>query len=141
MSEAYKLKLIDDSNFNISLGKVRFDRLGIPEDLPDGVEFKLRTKDNYKILKITSNKVDIEFTREKYFEPAGLFKIEIVIIVGYKLKSSKSSEREKIIEEDLKNQYLKLLSPAATRASILVSALTDVDWRKPIVDPPYPLLK
>lgn len=141
MSKTFKLQLIDDSSFNISLGKVRFDSLGIPEDLPDGVKFKLRTKDSYKILKLTNNKVELEFTREKFFEPDGLFKIEIVLTVGYKLKPSKNKEKEKIIKEDLKNQYFKLFSPAATRASILVSALTDVDWKKPVVDPPYPLFE
>jgi len=141
MSETYKLQLIDDSSFNISLGKVRFDSLSIPENLPDGVNFKLRTKDSYKILKLTNNEVELEFTREKFFEPDGLFKIEIVLAVSYKLKPSNNKEKEKVIKEDLKNQYFKLLSPAATRASILVSALTDVDLKKPVVDPPYPLFK
>ena len=141
MSKTYKLQLIDDSSFNISLVKVRFDSLGIPEDLPNNVKFKLRTKDSFKILKLTNTKVELEFTREKFFEPDGLFKIVIVLTVGYKLKPSKNKEEEKIIKEDLKNQHFKLLSPAATRASILVSALTGIDWKNPVVDPPYPLFE
>ncbi|MGI6585792.1 MAG: hypothetical protein ACOX3L_07620 [Lutisporaceae bacterium] len=139
MSEKYKLQLIDDSSFHVSLRKVKFDSLGIPNDLPENTEFRLRTKDSYKILKLTDNMVEFEFTREKFFEPAGFFAIEIVLTVDYKLKSSKNKDKEKVIERDIKNEYFKLLSPAATRASMLVSALTDIDWRSPVVDPPYPI--
>lgn len=141
MSKTYQLQLIDDSNYNILLEKASFDSLDVPESVLDGIKFKLKTKDSYKILKLTNEKVEFEFKREKFFEPAGLFKIEIVLTVGYKLKKSKNKEREKIIKEDIKNKYRNLFSPAATRASILVSALTNVNWKEPVVDPPYPLFK
>lgn len=140
MNGQYKLQIINDSSLNLSLEKVRFNRLDIPESLAKGVQPQLKTKDNYRILDITHNNVKIEFIREKYFEPAGLFQIEVVITLFYRLQDSNSKEREKIIKEDLKKAYLKLLSPAATRASILVSALTGINFKNPVVDPPYPLL-
>lgn len=140
MKGQYKLQIINDSSFNLSLEKVRFNRLDIPESLTKGVQPQLKTKDNYRILEITHNNVKIEFIREKYFEPAGLFQIEVVITLFYKLQDSNNKEKEKIIKEDLKKAYLKLLSPAATRASILVSALTGINFKNPVVDPPYPLL-
>ncbi|MBN1971117.1 MAG: hypothetical protein JW870_17255 [Candidatus Delongbacteria bacterium] len=140
MSEKYKLQIIDDSSFNLSLEKVIYNRLGISEGLSKGGNLKLRTKDHYKVLKITNNEVKIEFIREKYFEPAGLFQIEIVITLDYRLRESNNKEKGEIIEEDLKREYSKLLSPAATRASILVSALTGINFKNPVVDPPYPLL-
>lgn len=139
MTETYKLQIIDDSKFDICLEKVRFDSINIPEDLPDDTRIKLRTKDSYKILKLTDKKIDLEFKREKFFEPAGFFTIEVILTITYRLKplKDKENEKEKIIEEDLKNHYYKLLAPAATRASILVSALTSIDLKSPIVDPPY----
>ena len=140
MKGQYKLQIINDSSLNLSLEKVRFNRLDIPESLTKGVQPQLKTKDNYRILEITHNNVKIEFMREKYFEPAGLFQIEVVITLFYKLQDSNNKEKEKIIKEDLKKAYLKLLSPAATRASILVSALTGINFKNPVVDPPYPLL-
>jgi hypothetical protein len=140
MSEKYKLQIIDDSSFSLSLEKVSYNRLGIPEGLGKGENLKLRTKDNYKILRITNNEVEIEFIREKYFEPVGLFQIEIILTIAYKLRESTNKEKGKIIEQDLKKEYSRLLSPAATRASILISALTGINFKNPVVDPPYPLL-
>jgi hypothetical protein len=140
MSEKYKLQIIDDSSFNLSLEKVSYNSLGIPEGLSKGENLKLRTKDNYKILRIRNNEVKIEFIREKYFEPVGLFQIEIILTIVYKLRESNNKEKGKIIEQDLKKEYSKLLSPAATRASILISALTAINFKNPVVDPPYPLL-
>jgi hypothetical protein len=140
MSEKYKLQIIDDSSFNLSLEKVSYNSLGIPEGLSKGENLKLRTKDNYKILRIRNNEVKIEFIREKYFEPVGLFQIEIILTIAYKLRESTNKEKGKIIEQDLKKEYSRLLSPAATRASILISALTGINFKNPVVDPPYPLL-
>jgi len=141
MNDKYKLQIIDDSNFNLSLKKLKYNHLDISKGANKGIALKLKTKDNYRILEIKSNEVKIEFVREKYFEPAGLFQIEIVLIVGYRLKESSSQDKNKIIEEDLKRDYSKLLSPAATRASIIVSSLTGINFKNPIVDPPYPVLK
>ena len=141
MNDKYKLQIIDDSSFNLTLKKLKYDYLDKPKDIKKGIALKLRTKDNYKISEIKGNEVKIEFVREKYFEPEGLFKIEIVLIVGYRLKESDNKDKNKIIKEDLKNDCIKLLSPAATRASIIVSSLTGIDFKNPIVDPPYPLLK
>jgi hypothetical protein len=140
MSEKYKLQIIDDSSFNLSLEKVSYNSLGIPEGLSKGENLKLRTKDNYKILRIRNNEVKIEFIREKYFEPIGLFQLKIVLNIVYKLRESNNKEKMKGIEQDLKNGYSRLLSPAATRASILVTALTGINFKNPIVDPPYPVL-
>jgi len=141
MNNKYKLQIIDDSNFNLALEKLKYNHLDNPKDLNKGIALKLKTKDSYKILEIKSNEVKIEFAREKYFEPAGLFQIEIVLTVSYKLKESSHRDKNKIIEEDLKKDYSKLLSPAATRASIIVSSLTGINFKNPIVDPPYPILK
>ena len=69
-----------------------------------------------------------------------LFEIEIILTIAYKLRKSNNKEKGKIIEQDLKKEYSKLLLPAATRASILVSALTGINFKNPVVDPPYPLL-
>jgi len=69
-----------------------------------------------------------------------LFEIEIILTITYKLRESNNKEKSKIIEQDLKKEYSKLLSPAATRASVLVSALTGINFKNPVVDPPYPML-
>ena len=140
MNKEYKLQIIDDSSFNLSLEKVSYNCLGTPEGLSKGENLKLRTKDNYKILRIRNNEVKIEFIREKYFEPVGLFQIEIILAIAYKLRESNNKEKGKIIEQDLKKEYSKLLSPAATRASVLVSALTGINFKNPVVDPPYHML-
>ena len=141
MNDKNILQIIDDSSFNLTLKKLKYNHLDFPKDLNKGITPKLRTEDNYRILEIKRNEVKIEFVREKYFEPVGLFQIEIVLIVGYKLKDTKNNEIDKLIEEDLKKDFTKLLLPAATRASMIVSSLTGINFKNPIVDPPYPLLK
>ncbi len=139
MSESFKMKLIDDSIFDLTLEKVRFDKLEISKGLAEDAIVRLRTKDSHRIKKITDNRLELEFKREKFFEPAGFFTIEVVLTIGYNLRPSKDKDKKKIIEQEIKDESFRLLIPAATRASIIVSSLTDVDWRSPVVDPPYPI--
>ncbi len=140
MSTDYKLRLVDRSNFRLFLQKVRYDSLKVPGDLPDDVSFSSRTKDSYKISEITKDKVELEFKRERCFEPAGIFKMEIVLKIEYKLQPSKKTdkEREEIIQGDFKKDFKNLLAPAAAYASMIVSSLSIVNWRVPIIDPPFP---
>lgn len=137
MSKSYKLQLIDDSNFDVSLEKVRFENADVPEGLPADAEIRLRTKDSYKIKKITNDRLELEFKREKFFEPAAFFAIEVVLSIGYTLRPSENGDKKKIIEDDLKNESFRLLTPVTTRASMIISSLTSVDFKVPIVDPPY----
>lgn len=137
MNKPYELQIIDDSKFAISLEKVEFKNVGIPADLNDD-DIKIRTKDSYKIINVTNDKVELEFKREKFFEPAALFAIEVVISISYKLKpTSKDEDRNKLIKEDINNERSRLLAPAATRASMIVSTLTSINLKVPMVDPPY----
>lgn len=141
MGENKGLQIIDPASFNVKLKKVRFDRLEIKDDLSDDTDFDLKTKDDYKIMKVTDNKVELEFKREKYFEPAGLFKIEIVFGVDYYFQSpgKAAAKKEEEIKDEIEKEYRGLFAPAAATASLIVSSLTSVDWRIPIIDPPYPL--
>lgn len=129
MSIDYKLRLIDGSDFRLFLQKVRYDNLKLPGDLPDNVSFSSRIKDNYKISEITEDKVGLEFRRERCFEPAGIFGMEIVLKIEYKLKSFKKNDkkREEIIQEDFKKDFKNLLAPAAAYASMIASSLTTVN--------------
>lgn len=137
MSKSYKLQLIDDSDFDVSLEKVRFENVDVSEGLPVDAEIKLRTKDSYKIKKITNDRLELEFKREKFFEPATFFVIEVVLSIGYALKPSKNGDKKRIIEEDLKNESSRLLTPVTTRASMIISSLTSIDYKVPVVDPPF----
>lgn len=137
MNKPYELQIIDDSSFVISLKKVKFENIDIPQGLTADDEVKIKTKDSYKITKITNDKLELEFRREKFFEPAALFTIEVVLSIRYKLKPSKNEDRKKIIMEDLDKELLKLLAPVTTKASIIISALTSIDLEVPIVDPPF----
>ncbi|HHW92721.1 MAG TPA: hypothetical protein GX735_08515 [Firmicutes bacterium] len=134
-------QLIDYSSFKIKLKEVRFDE--VPVDSHEDDDFALKTKDDYDVVRITDDKVELEFRREKYFEPEGFFKIKLVFGVFYRLHSSEKvgEEREKIIKEELDKEYRSLLAPVAAMASLIVSALTSVDWKVPFIDPPLPIIK
>lgn len=143
MGETSSVNYLDDSKFQIILQKVRFDKVEIPSDLFEDSNIEMKTNDSYRIREITSDEVAIQFTREKYFEPSALFEAEIVFAVKYKLQLSQvvGGDKEKLIRQEIENRYHKLLTPAAVYASMIMATLTAVDWRIPVVDPPYPLKK
>lgn len=141
MSENYKLQLIDKSSFRLSLEKVRYDSLKTPGDLSSSVSFVPKTKDSYKISEITEDKVELEFERKRFFEPAGIFNIEITIKMKYRLQSETriNKKKEKVIREDFEADFKRLLAPAAAYASLIMSSLSIVNLKVPIIDPPFPI--
>ncbi len=144
MNKKANKTLIDESKFKLSLIGVHFDRIDVPEDVATDTKFISQTEDRHKILKITKDQLVLEFTREKFFEPAGIFELKVSIKINYKLNPNKdinSEKRRDFISKEIEDRYSGLLAPAATVASILVSSITAVDWKIPMVDPPFPIKK
>jgi hypothetical protein len=139
-TKEYK-KLIDKKPYDLELYKVVYKTVDIPEDIPGETVFKLKTRDNYRILNITEKRIEIEFKREQYFEPKAVFEIEISIRTKYEIKKDKEKNVSKIIEDQFKKDIDDYLRPAAIQSSIIVSNLTNINFRTPIVSPPFPVLE
>jgi hypothetical protein len=137
------ISLINKNSFHIELKKVTYTGLDIHESLPKGTSITLKTIDNYEILDISADAIKAEFKRENFFEPSAIFEIEIVMEIEYRL--NKMQDDDEFNKSDIENEFKKhigqYLSPAATYASILTSALTNVSNRIPVINPPFPLLK
>ncbi len=128
-----ELKFIDSNFKTINLIKVNY----IDLDKVDS-QAKIVTHDDYRIIKCTSKEVEIEFTRRVYFEPKSILESEIVLRIEYNtIKEAEQLEIEKEIRENLFN----LLTPLASRASLIFGVISYIHLENPMIDPPFPLIK
>jgi len=148
-------------NFVIDLERVKFENIGLNEklieekieevigeetekekELEDSfkkIEEHIEPKsfDEYELDDFDENEVTIKFTRKMFFEPEIIYKIEIVLYITYDLNQESEkdltfSNLEKEIEENEKT----LLQPAAFKASLLISNISEIDEDLMIMPPP-----
>jgi hypothetical protein len=134
--------LINDRQVEIELKSVNYKTVELEKELPFGTKVRSSVRDSYKIEEIMENHVIIEYKREKFFEPKVLFEAEMIFRVKYIINKGNNTEfRVSVVEDEVRNRADELLMPVATRASLMVSMLTNISAGTPIVDPPYPNFK
>ena len=78
--------LINASLFNIQLNSVNLNYLEPTEkQIEQSLEFESHVNDEYSIIKIEDEFIDIELIRKVYLEPKALYDIEIKMTLSFKL--------------------------------------------------------
>ena len=129
--------LINKNSYRVILNKVYYKDIYLPKDLPEDTVLKLKIRDSYRVLNITDKRLEAEFRREYYFEPKAMFEIEVIMIIQYKINEQQEEINRELIEEQFKKDIDALIRPAASHCSVIVSALTNVNFKTPIVGPPF----
>ncbi|MFW6270509.1 MAG: hypothetical protein ACOC4G_10560 [Bacillota bacterium] len=134
---------LDINRRNFELQSVTYKKVHTKSN-EESIEVESKTKDSYHIKDIDNKRVIIEFKRKNFFEPSVIFDIEIIINLIFPLKQTNSNVNKEELKEEIKKEINdnagRLLYPASSISSFIITSLTKSDSKSPLVTTPYPML-
>lgn len=114
---------------DITLTKITAVNL-IGKTVENGEAIEDNWKYHYKVLKNSDEELIIKFNADLSFKPESLFDIKLDFVINYKLK-------EKIIDKEIEENIIDLLSMSVNQVSYIVSFISDRMFDIPYIIPPY----
>ena len=121
--------------FDLKLTSLEYKYVSLDNPTGDNVEIEENTDDTYEIEVIDLNFVNIKFQREKKFNPEIFFIFKINMEISYEIDDNDNINYT-IIEKEAKDRIEELLAPILAQCSLILSNLTNIDMKYPIIDPP-----